>query len=225
MTTKLNFIVEGQTEEAFVNRTLHPYLEQRSIIATARSLLTSIRNGYEYRGGLTGYEQAKRDITDWMNEDRLGEQWFTTMFDLYKLPHDFPGYNDAALPSDPYQRVSILEAALSDDIADSRFIPYIQLHEFEALLLADPAKLDLYFYEYEDGIARLVEMAEGFDSPELIDDGDVSAPSKRIIGEIREYEYWKASAGPIVADEIGLDTLRIRCKHFGEWLAKLEDLE
>ena len=95
----------------------------------------------------------------------------------------------------------------------------------KALLLADPAKLDLYFYEYEDGIARLVEMAEGFDSPELIDDGDVSAPSKRIIGEIREYEYWKASAGPIVADEIGLDTLRIRCKHFGEWLAKLEDLE
>ena len=65
-----------------------------------------------------------------------------------------------------------------------------------------------------DEIARLVEMAEGFDSPELIDDGDVSAPSKRIIGEIREYEYWKASAGPIVADEIGLDTLRIRCKHF-----------
>ena len=225
MTTMLNFIVEGQTEEAFVNRTLHPYLEQRSIIVTARSLLTSIRNGYEYRGGLTGYEQAKHDIADWMNEDRLGEQWFTTMFDLYKLPHDFPGYDDAALTSDPYQRVSILEAALSDDIADSRFIPYIQLHEFEALLLADPAKLDLYFYEYEDEIARLVEMAEGFDSPELIDDGDVSAPSKRIIGEIREYEYWKASAGPIVADEIGLDTLRIRCKHFGEWLAKLEDLE
>ena len=88
---------------------------------------------------------------------------------------------------------------------------------------ADSANQLRYFYEHEDEIDRLVDMVAGFDSPEFIDDDN--APSKRIIGEIREYVEYKKSAGPIVADTIGLPTLRNRCKHFGEWLATLEALE
>lgn len=34
----------------------------------------------------------------------------------------------------------------------------------------------------------------------------------------------KASAGPIVAEKIGLPTLRLKCEHFREWLGKLERL-
>ena len=60
------------------------------------------------------------------------------MFDLYALPADFPGYAEARREVDPYGKVRILEDALGNDIADRRFIPYIQLHEFEALILADP---------------------------------------------------------------------------------------
>ena len=46
----------------------------------------------------------------------------------------------------------------------------------------------------------------------------------RIIGEIPEYERMKPSAAPIVAEKIGLPTLRLKCKHFGEWLCRLETL-
>ena len=52
-------------------------------------------------------------------------------------------------PLDPYRRVKILEDALRDDISDlrRRFIPYFQVHEFEALLLPDPQKLEAQFYD------------------------------------------------------------------------------
>ena len=146
------------------------------------------------------------------------------MFDLYGLPADFPGYEDAAQEIDPYSRVRTLEHALSQDIPDPRFIPYLQLHEFESLLLSDPQKLDSQFYDRGAAIRSLVQMTSTFKSPELINDGEDTAPSKRIIGAIPEYGGMKASAGPIVAEKIGLSTLRVRCEHFGEWLGRLEHL-
>ncbi len=59
-------------------------------------------------------------------------------------------------------------------------------------------------------------------NPELINDGKFTAPSKRIIKEIPEYD--KVNAGPLIVEKIGLDVLRRGCPHFNEWLTKLEDL-
>ena len=222
MPVRLNFIVEGQTEEALVNRILSPYLAESSIWASARSVMTSIKGGVKYRGGIREYAKASSDINRWLMEDQNPEVRFTTMFDLYGLPEDFPGYADAARTSDTYERVGILENALGRDISDLRFIPYIQLHEFEALLLADPQKLDSHYYDRGAAIQTLVGMAAQYGSPELIDDGVSTAPSKRITLAIPEYR--KAAAGPIVAGKIGLPSLRLRCSHFGQWLGRLEAL-
>ena len=224
MSVRLHFIVEGQTEETFVNQTLRPHLADRSISACVLCVSTGHNQGFTYRGGLSSYIQAKNDIMAWITEDQGLDARFTTMFDLYRLPADFPGYGDAMQMQDPYDRVRVLENAMEKDIADTRFIPYIQLHEYEALLLSDPQKLDLQFHDCATGIQRLIEMTCGFDSPELINDGPNTAPSKRIIGEIGEYSGRKASAGPIVAGYIGLPALRSKCSHFGGWLDKLESL-
>ncbi len=140
------------------------------------------------------------------------------------LPNDFPGYEDAAKKVDPYERVATLEKALGEDIDHPRFVPYIQLHEFEALIFSDPTKLDVQYFEHNIAIQRLVEIASQSDTPELIDDGAESAPSKRIIKEIPEYEWMKASAGPLVVQEIGLPTILSKCTHFGEWFEKLKAL-
>lgn len=224
MYVRLNFIVEGQTEEAFVNQILKPHLRHLSIGVSARVVTTSKQRGAKYRGGLSTYAKARRDITLWTKQDRNKDVRFTTMFDLYGLPTDFPGYTAAAEKDDPYQRVEALEAALGNDISDPRFIPYIQLHEFEALILSDPKQLDTQFENRADGIARLVTMASRFPSPEHINDNANTAPSKRIISEIPEYQGSKVSAGPIVAEKIGLSTLRSKCAHFADWLVKLESL-
>ncbi len=224
MDIRLHFIVEGQTEETFVNRVLCPHLATLFIWTKARCVMTSRKRGVKYRGGIRRYAQAKSDINAWITEDQNPDARFTTMFDLYHLPTDFPGYKGAAQISDPYRRVRALEDALSKDISDSRLIPYVQLHEFEALLLSDPQKLDAQFSDRSTGIQRLVEVVSTFDSPELINDGESTAPSKRITDVIPEYAGRKVAAGPIVAEKIGLPTLRLKCEHFGGWLSSLEAL-
>lgn len=224
MSARLHFIVEGQTEETFVNCVLTPQLATLSVWGKARCVMTSRKRGFKYRGGLDSYARAKKDIILWMKEDQNRDAFFTTMFDLYGLPTDFPGYDAARRINDPRKRVAAMEDAIRQDFQHPRFIPYIQLHEFEALLLADPQKLDWEYLEHSTAIQNLIEMASDFDSPELIDDGNETAPSKRIIKEIPEYNGMKASAGPLVAEKIGLSVLRAKCNHFGEWLGKLEGL-
>ena len=224
MSIRLHLTVEGQTEQDFVKRLLEPHLADMSVWTSARCVLTGRERSYEYRGGMTTYQRARNDITRWMREDRNTDARFTTMFDLYALPNDFPGFQDSLNASDPYERVSILEDALCEDLSDRRFIPYIQLHEFEALLLSDPQELNSQSDDRDQEIENLVKMVGEFDSPELIDDGSQTSPSKRIIAEIPEYYGRKVSAGPTVAERIGLPTLRAKCRHFSEWLDTLESL-
>jgi hypothetical protein len=222
---RLNMVVEDQTEETFVHAVLKEPLGQRQIWVTPRRVETSRdkRRAKIYRGGLLDYQRARRDLMRWLKEDQDPAAYFTTMFDLYALPADFPDYATAKKYG-PYQRIAALEEAFKKDINHPRFLPYIQLHEFEALLLADASKFDWEFIEHEKAIERLVKLCADYASPELIDDGEHTAPSKRIIQEIPEYEGRKASAGPLIAAKIGLSLLRQKCPHFNAWLEMIEAL-
>lgn len=216
---KLNITTEGETELKFVKNTLAVYLSKFNIDTFARSVQTS----KGFRGGMTTYQKAKKDIQAWLRQNTTSEWKFTTMFDLYGLPDDFPGCEAASKENDPYEKVRLLEDAFARDIDDYRFIPYIQLHEFEALIFADPGKLNLEFPDKEAAIQKLVEMAHG-KNPELIDDHPDTAPSKRIIKEIKPYEKNKSISGPSVVESIGLPCLKEKCKHFSNWITKLEGL-
>jgi len=91
--------------------------------------------------------------------------------------------------------------------------------------LADPYQIEqAYFVGEADAIADLVAECAGFASPELIDDGETTTPSKRIISHIPGYAGLKATAGPLIAQAIGIVTLRNRCRHFREWLDRLIQL-
>ena len=61
-------------------------------------------------------------------------------------------------------------------------------------------------------------------TPELIDDAQHSAPSKRIVAELPDYEDAKSVIGPQVAELIGLNVIRGKCPHFAAWLSRLEKL-
>lgn len=222
---RLNVLAEGQTEEAFVNQVLAPHLAAFNVFASVRCVTTRRdrhRPDRVFRGGLREFAKVKRDLDRWMAED--GGAVFTTMFDLYALPGDFPGYADATRLNDPYARVRYLEQELAATFGGDRLIPYIQLHEFEALLFSDPEKFDWAYIEHDSAISRLLELAHQFDSPELIDDGEATAPSKRIIDVIPEYKYQKTTAGPLIAARIGIQTMRERCPHFAEWITRVEAL-
>lgn len=118
-----------------------------------------------------------------------------------------------------------MEDAFANDLMHRKFIPYIQLHEFEALILSEPSMFASRFVEHKQGIQELIEVCANFSSPELINDDVKNAPSKRIIRAIPDYKGTKASAGPLIAKNIGLQTIRQKCPHFDAWLIKLERIE
>jgi len=223
---RLHIIAEGQTERNFVKSVLAPHLAAFKVFADARCVLTSKdrRTSKKHSGGGNSFEKAQRDIQTWIKEDKHGECRFTTMFDLYSLPEDFPDYAVAIRKTDPYERVHLLEESLARSISDRRFIPYIQLHEFEALILAAPQNLSCEYLEHDTPIKNLVSMVSMAPdkNPELIDDGRETAPSKRILRQIPEYR--KTTAGVSVVKSIGLPTLRTKCRHFNDWLSRLEQL-
>lgn len=221
---RLNITAEGQTEERFVKQTLSGYLGHFNISTDVRNVLTSKDKKKCYRGGLISYEKAKKDILTWLKEDNNSEARFTTMFDLYALPKDFPGYNESQKITEAYKKVEFLETAFKEDVNDKRFIPYIQLHEFEALLLSKPQELELEYFEHAKAIKNLIKIVEEKGNPELINDDPDTAPSKRIIKLIPEYECNKVSVGASIAGIIGIEWLKEKCKHFNEWLLKLEQL-
>ncbi len=220
---RLHVTTEGPTELQFTKKVLAPHLGNLNIVADGRSVLTSKdnRTSMEYRGGLVNYAKAKQDIQTWIKQDNHPECRFTTMFDLYALPSGFPGYIEAQEQQNAYEKVKILETRLAENIEDDRFIPYIQLHEFEALIFSDPQQLDWEYLEHDQAIAKLTAMVAD-KNPELINDSPETAPSKRILKEIPEYD--KVTAGVAVAEKIGLQTLRTKCKHFDEWVSLLESL-
>jgi hypothetical protein len=223
--TRLYFVVEGMTELRFVQNVLSPHLAQFLVnVPKPRLVLFGEHGGNVYRGGLKTYQKPRKHLTERMKEDQSHDAYFTTMFDLYALPSDFPNYAHAQQVQEPYDRVRLLEEAFANDLRDDRFIPYIQLHEFEALLFADVQQFDWEFLEHEVQIRKLKQIADKLGNPELIDNGAETAPSKRIIKEIPEYKGRKSSAGAIIAQKIGLPTLRQKCRHFHDWLARLEQL-
>jgi hypothetical protein len=170
------------------------------------------------------YELVKSHIYRLLKQERTDGVRFTTMIDLYGLPRDFPRYHSAEAIPDKYARVATLESAFRDDLQDARFFPYIQLHEFEAILFSDPNAFKGYYRRCDRQVEALSEVVRQSGGPELIDDGQQTAPSKRIIEQFPDYGTVKRTAGPIIAEAIGLDVIRSKCRHFHEWLTKLEEL-
>lgn len=223
---RFNITAEGQTEMEFAKKTLNAYFIPQGILVDSRCVRTSKNKYREYRGGLLDYEKAKKDILEWIKEEQSGEPYFSTMFDLYALPNNFPKFEQSLKITDLYERVNFLEEAFREDIGCHKFIPYIQTHEFEALLFAD---LDWLLLEYPDAKKQVENLKEILftqyhNNPEEVNTGKETAPSKQIISQIPEYAGNKASVGATLADLIGIEIQKQRCKHFSTWIAKIENL-
>lgn len=225
-TVIINILCEGQTEERFVKEVLKPYFKDSGMVLKHRLLFTSRKKNAQ--GGMLSYSQAKRDLQIWIkeNEGRSSEtHYYTTMFDYYALPDDFPGYDDAQSCADPYDKVKKIEDEFSKDMSVPNFIPYIQLHEFEALCFCDISQMVSLYPKEEKSIRMLQRVLEQYDgNPELIDNSPQTAPSKRIIDAVekhRLHHYNKPQSGVAVAKNIGIDKLMDTCRHFREWIERL----
>ncbi|GIK39152.1 MAG: hypothetical protein BroJett011_29850 [Chloroflexota bacterium] len=212
-------LVEGLTEETFVGEILKPHLENRGVVPIPALAVTKrVKSGPNFKGGIVSYGKIKNDIKRLLNDTSAVA--VTTMIDFYGLPSDFPGYH--TMPKqDSYAKVAHLEKAFGKDIDHHKFFPYLQLHEFEALIFVAPEKIATYFPN-TNKLNELRQIKSTFHSPEEIDDGPETAPSKRLKSLFPSYE--KNLYGPLATLEIGLAEICRECAHFRGWLEWLETL-
>lgn len=221
---RLIVVVEGHTEEAFVKDVLQPHLNDSGVYTSATLVGKTIaqKRGHRRRGG-GHFKHWRKDIKRILGGERGDDLRVTTLFDLYGLPDDFPGLGLHGADADTLRRCASLEAALADDIHDHRFIPYIQRHEFETLVLAAlPSLAELL--DAEDDLAGLAALKEALGpvAPEDVNDGRNTAPSKRLLDFIPGFS--KVLHGPLAIADTGLASLRRQCPRFGVWVRKLEKL-
>ena len=225
--TRLLVHVEGQTEETFVNEVLATHLYDRGFSSVGARLMGSARQRAR-RGGVKAWPAVRNDILNHLLEDR--ECIATTMVDYYGMPahgsRAWPGRSQAAGLEFTHKAKTIeqglaaeIAQSMGDGFDDRRFIPYVMMHEYEAMLFSDCAG-------FADGIGRpeLSSQFQGirdrFGTPEEIDDSPASAPSKRIAALVPGYQ--KPLAGTNAARKIGLATIRAECPNFRHWLEHLE---
>ncbi len=217
---RAHILVEGQTEETFVRDLLAPHLLGFEVVLTPVILATKrVKSGFKFRGGVGNYDQLRKDILRLLGD--TSAHAVTTMIDYYGLPKDFPGARELPI-GDCYRRVELLQDSFRADLGSNRFLPYISLHEFEALLLASPREIEAKFSGR--GIAKpLAEAVHAMGSPERVDDGQRTHPAARIVDLVPGYR--KPLDGPVVAMRIGLRAIRKECPHFDRWVSSLETVE
>ena len=219
-------IAEGQTEYTFVRDVLAPYMAPKGIY-----LYEYLIGKPGHKGGFIYYERALEDIRKFIKQ--RSDTFITTMFDYYGINPNWPGKSDIqgliriGQNLNSTEKARMIEEATHEKIvkdipgnnAEKRFIPYIEMHEFEALLFSHTQIL-----EKKTGISlrKIEKITEQYNSPEEIDDSPQSAPSKRLEALLPGYR--KVAMGKVVSEAIGIPTIRNKCPHFNEWLRKMEEL-
>ncbi len=220
---RVHVLVEGDSEESFVNTILVPHFSPKGIYLTSSRVTTkrNFRKGIVYKGGMSGFGKVENEINLFLIGD--ADRYLTTMFDLFRIPTDFPDYQSAINVRDCIQQAKVLESRLANHFNTPRFIPYIQVHEFEALLFSDAKKIDdCLSILHSVNNSNLTQIADQFPSPEHINNNPQTAPSKRILAIHPSYE--KITDGILIAEDVGLNVMRRECSHFNEWITYLESL-
>lgn len=207
-------LAEGPTEEIFINKIVVKYFYDKSIF-DVRAILMQTSKGH--KGGAVSYHRFKRNVEDLLKNE--SDIIVTSLIDYFRLYTDFPDYEKAIVINNKIQRVTALENALSVAINNRRFIPYIQLHEFEGLLFSSP----IGFENFPDVSVRNLEMlrqaVKEHDNPELLNDGVETAPSKRLEKLLPSYK--KTIHGTQIAEEISLQVIMQKCDRFRKWIETL----
>lgn len=211
-------ICEGETEREFCKNVLAPHLIHLDIFIQAPLIKRSM-------GGIVRWSILKKEIETHLQEPNV---IVSTLIDYYGLyqKYNFPKWSEGEKIMNKNERMDFIENAMKEDITDAvkhRFIPYLQLHEFEGLLFND-IKL---FYEQVPiselvGIEELKKTFADYDNPEMINNKKETSPSHRLKRIIKGYN--KPLYGHYFAEAIGIEKIRAKSPRFNQWIEKITSL-
>ena len=211
-------LVEGRTEQIFIEEIVGPYLAEKSIFMTP-----IIISKPGQKGGDVKFARVKNDIE--LHLKQRPDTFLTLFVDYYGIKGDWPGLEKSKTKSATAEKAESVnsetkkqvERLFEGHLASKRFIPYVAMHEFEALLFSEPEILAEHLGVRRAEIEKILSECGG---PEEIDDSPDSAPSKRL--EKLSSRFKKTTTGIAIAKSTGLAKIRARCLLFDQWMTKIE---
>ena len=201
---RLCIVAEGKSEIEFVKTLLVDHLGHRQVVTIPISM-----------DGNVSVQRLGRKMADmYRHFDRV-----TSLVDFY----GFRRKGDATVAGLEEDVKRVVRSHVGHAWDEQKVIPYVQMHEFEALLFADVQAFSAIEMPAQ-GIERLAEVVSRRD-PEDIDDSPISAPSKRIAAVMPKGKYDKEAVGNVVALKVGLCAMRTACPRFNTWITQLEELD
>lgn len=208
-----------KTEGIFISKLLAPHLARLNVYMTP---IIHFQAGRGRRRPV----RPRGETTSGLHLKQRTGTYLTLFMDYYGLKTDWPGLDDARKRPCAKDRAEAVNRATQDAVcrlfperrAERRFIPYVAMHEFEALLFsAGDSRLRLQVKP-----ALIANIVAKCGSPEEIDDSPDTAPSKKT--HQLSNGFRKTTTGIAVAEDIGLSAIRARCPLFDEWLTAIERL-
>lgn len=222
MNKSVYLVVEGLTEQLFCDQVLAPYMAAKGIYLYASQIRKKGCCGGDVR-----FARAKTSVLAYLKQ--RPDTLVGTFIDYYGLK-EWPGLDavrnltqiSPAQIAEQLRESALTEmkALLPDRDVESRFVPFVAVHEFEALLFSDPSILAAAIGVREDAIRTVVTECGG---PEGINNAPQTAPSKRII-EWACGRYAKTTQGIAIAKRIGISKMREQCPGFDSWLKLIEEI-
>lgn len=217
-------VVEGQTEEGFLRDVVYEHFLKLNIKIVPQPWTTNKKVGAT--GGGQSFDLIENHIRRLIAQHRNNSDIFvSTMIDLYAFPKQGKTIYTPEIEklNGGLNKCKELEKKLGERINFYRFIPYVQLHEFETFILVQPDALLSYYPDKQREVEEIKLNIAGFE-PEEINHTPEGAPSKRIIKAIPIYKKQKTTAGVQVTKKIGLNTLKSMCPHFNDWISRIEKI-
>lgn len=216
-------IVEGQTEERFIKQLVAPAL--RPVQVFVKPLLLETSAGF--RGGAISFDRLKFHARNALRKP--DGPVVSTFLDLYALDSSFPAFDVAKTKNVLEAKVRCLNEALHEAIVTlagcrpEQFIAHLQPYEFEGLLFSDVPALAQVEPEWRRHEKALTSIRAEYETPEHINDGYETAPSKRL-GKLLKPGYKKTRHGPLAAQRVSLEAMERECQHFHRWMNRLRQL-
>ena len=214
---------EGPTEEKFIKQLVAPALRHLEVFTRPQTLNTS----QTAKGGAVTFDRLKFNARNTLRQ--YPNAVLSTFLDLYALGTNFPAFEEAKKKPDVYSRVTCLEQGMNQVIAahvqcrPERFMSHIQPYEFEGLLFSDVEALSSVEPTWTKSLATLTKIRASVDTPEHINDGYETAPSRRLESLLHP-KYKKTTHGPRAAGRISLEVIERECRHFKTWMDALRNL-
>lgn len=218
MNNEVYLVVEGLTEQLFIERILAPYCAVRGVYLHPTQVPK--KGG---KGGDVKFERVKTCVGNFLkqrSDTRVG-----TFFDYYGLK-EWPMLNDVRSQDlSPAEIVKKLNDAAGEELCrefpglgvETRFVPFMAVHEFEALLFSDA---EVLASALGINVTSINDVLREYGSPEKINTRPDKIPSKHLENWL-DGRYIKTVQGISIADKIGIDKMREANPNFNDWLNRL----